>query len=228
MTTQEFSNGFDTQIAAYNARIQFGEQASGLSFDEFEKSWFLTRAQEQLIIAYYNGSMSASFEETEELRRYLNNLIETAFPQQINVDAIPVSENSKFYKLPSNLLFITFESIQLETEDCLNGSYINVIPVTQDDYFRISRNPFRQSNSRKALRLDISNDIVEIVSKFDGVYSIRYIKRPKPIILAELEDITIDDEYKVTECELNKALHHRILDNAVAMAIASKTGGSQK
>ena len=227
MTTQEFSNGFDTQIAAYNSGYLNGDAFTQAAFDEYEKSWFLTKAQKELVIAYYNGTLKASFEETEELRRYLSGLVKSDTPVEATTDVVPVSDDSKFYKLPDDLLFITFEQIQLSTDDCKNGSYINVIPVTQDDYFRISRNPFRQSNERKALRLDIGDNMVEIVSKYDGTYSIRYVSNPDPIILVELEDMTIEGKSDITECKLNQALHQRILDSAVSLAIASKSGDAK-
>jgi len=44
MTTAEFSHHFDTLIRAYDIPSGFGGTAA-LSFDEYEKSLFLTNAQ---------------------------------------------------------------------------------------------------------------------------------------------------------------------------------------
>jgi hypothetical protein len=47
--------------------------------DEYEKSLFLTQAQEEIVINLYNGKnpYGDSFESTEELRRYLDELVKT-------------------------------------------------------------------------------------------------------------------------------------------------------
>lgn len=55
MTNEEFSNGFDTLISAYQHSAEFGEQSSlfDASFDEYEKSLFLTQAQEELVKQHF-------------------------------------------------------------------------------------------------------------------------------------------------------------------------------
>ena len=75
MTTSEFSQAFDTLISAYNDTT-LGDK---LSFNEYEKSVFLTKAQDELIVSFYSGknSYNEGFENTEEIRRYLSSLIET-------------------------------------------------------------------------------------------------------------------------------------------------------
>ena len=47
MTTQEFSDGFDTLLNSFGNTLTFG---STLTFDEYEKSVFLTKAQESIVI----------------------------------------------------------------------------------------------------------------------------------------------------------------------------------
>jgi len=48
----------------------------------------------------------------------------------------------------------------------------------------------------------------------------RYIKRPRPIVLAPLPDYAaIEGVYAVTECELSEEVHNEILERAVALAI---------
>ena len=79
MTTEEFSNEFDTLLNSYSNTALFGKP-SNIELDEYEKSIFLTKAQEEIIINIYNGknSFKDSFERTEEIRRYLSNLIKTS------------------------------------------------------------------------------------------------------------------------------------------------------
>ena len=49
MTTEEFSNEFDTLLNSY------GENPSTIELDEYEKSVFLTKAQEEIVIDLYSG-----------------------------------------------------------------------------------------------------------------------------------------------------------------------------
>ena len=49
----------------------------------------------------------------------------------------------------------------------------------------------------------------------------RYIKKPEPIILCDLEDgLTIDGESEAKTCKLNEHLHQAILEEAVRRAKA--------
>ena len=52
MNIQEFSNSFDTLLQPYITKDNFGEQNT-LAFDEYEKSIFLTKAQEQIVLELY-------------------------------------------------------------------------------------------------------------------------------------------------------------------------------
>lgn len=61
----------------------------------------------------------------------------------------------------------------------------------------------------------------------DIEYIIRYVKRPRPIVLLDLpDDLTIDGINKETTCELNPILHMDILNKAVELAIATRGGGT--
>lgn len=226
MSNEEFSNEFDTLVQGYSFPIQFGKE-NVLIFDEYEKSIFLTKAQEDLIISLYNGKNSSgdSFEKNEETRRYLSNLVKQDIITEQEENKIGLSNNSVFYKLPEDLMFIIYEQIKLdESEICLKDKDVIIIPITHDEYWRISRNPFRKQNSRKALRLDTDDNFVELIFDYKiKSYLIRYISKPSPIILEDLPDnLSINNISNKTECKLNIALHERILNNAVQMAITSK------
>ena len=166
MTTKEFSDAFDTFLSG------LGDPAtmSGIVFDEYEKSLFLTQAQEQLVIELYTGrnSKASSFEETEEVRSNLRSLIRTAtLTESSGYNGI--SKYSKFFVLPEDVLFITYESATLDDDNagCKNESKIPIIPVTQDEFYSIINNPFRGLSNRRALRLDNGLDVVEIVTKYN-------------------------------------------------------------
>lgn len=231
MNLQELSNQFDVLVSSYRRFRDFDnkEPLDTLEFNEYEKSIFLTKAQEELVLSLYNGrnSLLQGFEETEELRRYLSNLVEEAELSPIETsDGKPlgIESNSKFFTLPENLWFITYEKALCAGETCESKASQEVYPVRQDEYQRLKKNPFRGANDRRALRLDLSEGNVEIISKFRVTsYYVRYVRKIKPIILVNLpNDLTIGGLSEATECEIHESLHQRILERAVMMALRSK------
>lgn len=210
-------------------------QAPGLN--AYEVSYFLTKSQEEVVVGLYNGSLSGvSFEETEQLRRYLSNLIveKTLSPEPVesqSSDTFTGMEKSKssVFKLPLDdkekplIWFITYEVAECSNADCDDLSKQDVVPVTQDEYNKIKRNPFRGANYRRALRLDLDNNRIEIVSdkKIESYY-IRGLRKPSPIITETLPDnLTIDGYSIEADCKLHEALHKIIVDRAVLLAAQS-------
>ena len=245
MTCDEFSNEFDVLLDSYRRFKGYDSQEmlDSIEFNEYEKSVFLTKAQEQLVISLYNGKnpFNDSFEKTEEIRTYLASLIKTYTKVQ-EIEEIVEDQHSlvkvapgdiqTYYQLPDDLLFIIYESVVFHSDDdnCIEGKAASVIPVTYDTYYRISQNPFRQQNDRRVLRIDIMSEPtlrrVALISKNQiGSYNVTYLKRPCPIVLQDIDNtrnnLTIQGINKKTECEINPALHNIILESAVQMALAS-------
>ena len=231
MTTEEFSNGFDVLINSYSSSEPFGFSQNPLGFDEYEKSVFLTKAQEEIVEGLYTGKiLGDSFEDTEQLRRYLAHLVKTAIlPCRVAPNGL--SDKSVFAVLPDDVWFITYESVTLNGDSpCINGKEVQVIPTTQDEYHRIKGNPFRKPNSRKVLRLDVDESMVELISEEDiRSYLVRYLSRPEPIILVDLPDeLSINNVKTKTECKLNPGIHRMILEVAVNLAIRSRVPSTGK
>lgn len=233
MTNQEFSDSFDTIL---NSHFSGAPAMQGdITLDEYEKSVFLTKAQDELVIGLYSGrnDTGASFEETEELRRYLANLVkeDTLSPIENTVGSPLGMEgsNHQFFTLPSDLWFITYESVNTSGEKaCDNKTGMEVIPVTQDEYHTIKKNPFRGANNRRALRMDLGDGVIEIICKYSiSSYYLRYLKEPRPIILVDAlpDGMQIKNKSEYSECELHEALHQRILDRAVMLALQSRSIG---
>ena len=232
MTTDEFSQEFDTIINSYAASPAFEDlkqfTKAPLVFDEYEKSVFLTKAQEETIIGLYNGSNPDLnyFEKTEEVRRYLSGLVKTVILTEKKDGLTGLEKGSIFFELPKDLLFITYETVEFDDTElgCMDGSSALVIATTQESFYRTRKNPFRGSGKRRVLRLDIEDNKVELVSDYNiKSYLIRYLSKPKPIILTDLpDDLMIDEEGHKTECELNTLLHRPILMRAIQMALASR------
>lgn len=229
MTVEEFSNEFDTLLNSYSTYNQVS-----IELDEYEKSVFLTRAEEELVHNFYSGEnpLGDSFEKTERVRRYLDKLIKTYIATDKQLGHNGLSPNSVFFELPKDLWFITYESVTIEDDKlgCLNNSTILVVPTTQDEYYRVSRNPFKWAGKKRALRLDIDDNIVEIISEYNiSKYLVRYVSKPEPIVLIDLpDDLSINGVNKKTECKLNPVIHRAILEKAVELAINSKAYNTGK
>lgn len=230
MSNKEFSEGFDTLTSAYFLNGSFGNSNEPPVFNEYEKSLFLTLAQEKLAISIYNGTFKGgeAFENTEEIRRYLSNNNNTKILQEIN-DSNALDIDSSLiitkYKLPDDVMFITYEEAKINSDGCLNNKVISVIPVSQDQLYKQARNPFRGPNDNRALRLDTSDNTVELVSKYKlSQYQIRYIKKLSPIVLEDLPNgLTINGFNKATECKLHESLHQQILGLAVTTALSTRS-----
>lgn len=236
MTIQDFSSGFDTLLNSYAVRvIESGgtDNPATIELDEYEKSLLLTKSQQEIAIELYNGRnpLGESFEETEQLRRYLATLVIEAKPEMItNSSGTHIGmegSNSYFFTLPDNVMFITYESVKLSEEEddkCKTPKTLEVKPVRQDEYHKIRQNPFRGANDRRALRLDLADGVIEIICKYNvAEYYIRYVRKVKPIILVDLdEDQSIEGEREEQGSELPDFLHQYILDRAVQLAIQSR------
>lgn len=235
MTTEEFSDGFDTLLDSYRRFKDFDakEELDSIDFNEYEKSVFLTKAQEQLVREYYSDMQGVySFEKTEEVRRSLDSLVrQIDYTREDQGDVLwSASFKHTKYTLPLECWYVVYEQIKWgdDAGPCWSHKVINVVPVTHDEYWRTISNPFRGPTNKRALRLDINEQQVEIVSKYTiDTYTVRYLAKPDPIILTKLpNDLTIDGQQFPRTCQLHQALHQIILERAVRLALSSKISTS--
>lgn len=223
MTNTEFSAEFDI---LYNNILS--NAAPGL--DEYEKSVFLTNAQEGFVKDLYNGTSITSFEKSEEARRSLDELVTTFRTSNKEESNLGLSKNSIFFQVPKDVWFITYESAIFNDERLCSGTTeATIVPTTQDNFYKIQRNPFRGPTKGRALRLDNAGNIIELVSDYNiEEYLIRYLKKPKPIILVNLDEVgeglSINGQSEASECELNPVTHRPILERAVMLAKTAWAG----
>lgn len=237
MDLNQFSAQFDVLADSYRRFKDFDRKDAidSLDFNEFDKSCFLTDAQEDLIREYYSGrGISDAFEETEETRRALAELVIHEEITVSDADASSVLTNHSYvFDLPSDLWYIVYEGAVLDLagsdacEEALNGigEGAVIIPARYDELHYLLNNPFRGPKGNRVLRLDKSGNQVELISISHPVakYVIRYITQPSPIILVNLpETLNIRGENTATECQLPTQLHQVILERAVANAVRSK------
>lgn len=231
MTTQEFSNEFDV---LYNNIMS--NQAPGL--DEYEKSVFLTKAQLEILKNYFNpkgNKYGQGFDENAKRQIDFSTLITVAKPSQYTPEGgyVKFDDRSQLYKMPQDILLMLNET-GINTVDGVKR-LISIIPMNYEEYARLMSKPWKQPLKNQGWRLFQSTGgvdfISEIVIKYNSSlsdYKIRYVKRPKPIILANLADeysnVSIEGINTITECELDPILHPEILQRAVELAKSAYTG----
>lgn len=145
-----------------------------------------------------------------------------------------IDDRSGVYIFPSDTFIVVNESIKT-----VEGRYLQVIPLRFDQYTDLMSKPFKYPVKNQAWRLMNSGEVsngaatkyVEVITNtWDtvGTYNIRYVRVPKPIIVANLGDLTIDGEsLPSTECEIDPILHEDILQRAVELAKIAWTSTGQ-
>lgn len=240
MNTLEMSNEFDV---LYNNIMS--NQAPGI--DEYEKSLFLTKAQEELLKAYFDprgNKYMQGFDGSEKRQIDFSSVLKNDNLLLIQSPSNQFDLRSKVYKLPDDCFIIVNEQIY-DTDENGNpsGYQYTVLPITYQEYSRQMSKPYKYPPKNIVWRIITYGQInlsqttkeiqCEIIGKYNRIYEsdegplykIRYVKHPRPIILINLEDefsgLTIDNESSQTSCELDPILHHEIVQRAVELAVAT-------
>lgn len=230
MTNEEFSNEFDV---LYNNITS--NQAPGL--DEYEKSVFLTKAQDEILKSYFNpktNKIQEGFDGNQRRQIDFSSIVRSKLyteDSDFNNTSFDPRPNAKAIDLPTDILMILNEYVDVNRED--SPVRLVVVPITFTEYNRLTSKPYKYPLKNSAWRL-ITNDGGQnsgelIVGPNDTItkYNIRYVKRPQPIILTDLEDdLTIGgpNSNKRTECELDPILHPELLQRAIELAKATYIG----
>lgn len=139
-------------------------------------------------------------------------------------------ENTKSVTLPSKLMYAINEMVEVTRND--KKILLQVIPVKFDEYSRLMCKPYKRPLKYQAWRLT-NNDVVNkadiVVGPSDTLtkYIIRYVRRPNPIIVSDLDGLSIEGKSTATECELDPILHEEILQRAVELAKIAWTNTGQ-
>jgi hypothetical protein len=241
MNVSEFSLEFDVLYNNITSNL-----SPGLS--EYEKSVFLTRAQEQIVKNHF-GIKSNSKQEG------LNNSIKrdtdfsTLFKTVSITDGITEIPNPtntlntrvRRFTIKEDYLFIINEFCEIEKRDSagnVDTQLTTVVPLHYSEFARLNSGPYKEPNLHETWRI-ISDVVTVNESTFDLYirynwtltnYIIRYIKKPNPIILEELntQNLTIDGKHEVSSCELNPILHQEVLDRAVELAKVAFLGSTEE
>lgn len=231
MTTQEFSSEFDI---LYNNIMS--NAAPGL--DEYEKSVFLTKAQEEILKNYFNpkgNKYQEGFDDNEKRQIDFSSLVTViTIPSYSDSQYIKIDDRSLLFLMPNDMLFALNEVCEI-TENNINR-LVNVVPISFIEYSRLISKPYKRPLKNQCWRLISSSSekdrVFELILPFGsivpGSYRIRYISRPAPIILVDLSTeypgLSINGITSVTECELDPSIHYEILQRAVELAKSTYTG----
>lgn len=236
MTTTEFSDEFDV---LYNSITS--NNAPGL--DEYEKSIFLTKAQEDLVREYFNAKVdqaNGGFDGSQKRQYDFSSLLRVAKPEEMSPaetltkaskQYFSLNGKSKRYKLPEDYFLMVNEVMETE-----NNIIYSVMPLTYTQYQIYMSKPYPYPPKRIIWRIITNNTsynsggsdpaqtqaIVELIGKTveKATYKIRYVKRPSPIILGDLSttNLYINGENTTMTSELPVQMHREILERAVTLA----------
>ena len=164
------------------------------------------------------GSATAITTATEVVVQSYKTFVDAAY-----------DDRGLLYAMPMNILLMLNEKYKVGSKN-----YV-VVPISYTEYDRQMSKAYAQPLKKQCWRLfqgQASNgqsvsEIIPIEGVTGGIYKIRYIRRPRPIILTNLgfdnsqEALNIDGYSEVTECELTPILHMDILNEAVRLALNS-------
>ena len=231
MNNSEFSWRFDV---GYNNITS--NQAPGLN--EAEKSNFLTQAEYEITKNHYTANSAGNtikegFDDSAKRQADFSTLMQVASCTPASAP-VKIDSRSSVYSFPTDVFIMVNEVIQTT-----NGKILQVIPLRYDEYTRLMSKPFKRPLKNQVWRLINSGSVagtiatkrVEIIAGVGETvssYSVRYVRVPKPIIVADLDGLTIDGQSTAsTECEIDPILHEDILQRAVELAKIAWTATGQ-
>lgn len=244
MNNVEFSNQFDVLWNNINSN-----QAPGLN--EYEKSVFLTKAQDEVLKNYFNPKSNPKQEGYDDTIKRQADFSGLMREGNGTIDDSPESQfdpRSLVYKVPTDVYLIVNEQILLKSGSDTKGIR-QILPINYDEYRRMMSKPYKEPLKYQAWRLFTSTEsnsfngqrIAEIImtstdknSSYSKNYKIRYVKFPKPIILSDFseafgEDISINgydgSEDNYSKDATNKAKYEAWLDYKESPEYATATAG---
>lgn len=139
-------------------------------------------------------------------------------------------DNSKSISLPERFMMAINENVEVTRDQ--KKVHLQVVPIKFDEYSRLMSKPYKRPLKYQAWRLinsDSKGKADLVVGPSDSItqYTLRYIRRPLPIIVSNLDGLTIENKGDKLDCELDPILHEEILQRAVELAKASWTSTGQ-
>lgn len=220
MSEEEMDNMFDV---LYNNITS--NQAPGLN--AYEKSVFLTKGQDEILKNYFNPKSKGNTTQDGfdgNAKRQVDFSMLTSVETKSSGFESPLfdtRENTKSVGLPSKLMFAINEVAEVTRNN--KQVILQIIPIKFDEYSRLMCKPYKRPLKYQAWRLtnnNISNKADIVIGPSDTLtkYTIRYVRRPNPIIVSDLDGLTIEGKSTASKCELDPIFHEEILQRAVELA----------
>lgn len=252
MTIEEMSNSFDTLLNSHAFDAGFGEGNSKntITLDEFEKSVYLTQAQDIIIKSYFTpggSQVDGGFDDSERRQADFSSLIKVVEPNKATATTVDEQEvtpytkyddRSTVFKLDKSykILCILNEKVIISGSEYA-GTYI-IVPIHYREYDRLMSQAYAQPNKKQMWRLfqnnntgyDVYSEIIphENLADLNMRYVVRYVKRPAPLITANLDGLDIDGESDVTSnIEIPPVLHRDVVTKAVELALSTRGIGGR-
>lgn len=162
MTIIEFSNQFDI---LYNNITS--NQAPGLN--EYEKSVFLTKAQDEIVKNYFEASslgntVKKGFDDTILRQMDFSSLMTTMEYQDGIIGESTLDPRAIVYDIPENdnVYIVINESLHLMDDNGVVKGVRQVVPLSYLEYSRLMLKPFKQPVKNQAWRLITSGKSGEL------------------------------------------------------------------
>lgn len=209
-------------------------QAPGLNL--WEICVFLTKAQDEILKNYFlpqSNPKQAGFDDNQKRQIDFSTLTSAkVISDSLGSPLFDMRENSRSVTLPEDVMMIINEMTNVYRDS--KSIALVTVPLKYDEYARLMSKPFKRPVKNQAWRLinhNVKNSADLIVGPSDTIvsYVIRYIRQPKPIIVGDLDGLTINGytfgtgEMQTEGCELDPMLHEEILQRAVELAKISWT-----
>jgi hypothetical protein len=205
-------------ISQMHQQFIFGlDKLDSLNYPNFlpeEIDLLLNQAQDVFVKARYgkNNPKRESFEETQKRTEDLKNITVNALLVPASNTSDNIDPNAQFVTLNSDHLFIIQERADITYTDCTGRAVVKTIevrPIQHSEFSKIVKDPFKEPNKTKVLRL-MENGKVELIS--DGspilLYRLRYLQQPVQM------NITTS-----TNCQLSEHTHQEIVNGAIQIAL---------
>ena len=205
MTAQEFSSEFDLLYNNISSA-----QAPGLT--EYEKSVFLTKAQDEIIKNYFTNVQGGNkyqqgIEDSEKRYADFSTLLTVAVLNAETSGVTSFDERGKIFKLPDGkassdkkVMIVINEIFKTGNTSSKGNSVLTsyqVVPLKFEEYIRLMSKPSSDPLKKQVWKLmgnsHSGNGSIEIVPHWKdkdnniNTLILRYIRKPYPIILEDLE-----------------------------------------
>lgn len=224
-------------------------QAPGLN--DYEISVFLTKGQDEILKNYFNpkgNKYQEGADDSPKRQIDFSNLTVIKALDKISPPAsyVKIDPRSQVFEYPmmvqggddyQSIMFALNDYALTDASSTDMVDYITVKAISYQEYQRLMSKPYKWPVHGEAWKLiqksedgTVNRKVIEIVCKETiptKAYFIRFIRKPRPIIVADLgsnSGVSLNGYTVALDCELDTILHEEIVQRAVELAKAAYIG----